>query len=264
MLNYHSTMPKSAPYSGTQAVRRAVGLLKTFSEARPELSLAELVAASGLNKTTAFRLLSALAAEGLVARSEEGAAWRLGPEAIALGTRALRSSDLRAVSRPFLEELARRSGETATIETLVGADVLILGEARSRESLLGAPSVGTRWPAHATSTGKVLLAELPEPARRSLLRAPLARPARRTIAALVALRRELAQVRSQGYATALGELEDGYNAIGVPVRDHDGRVTAAVSIGGPSARLSLERLRDRLPPLRRAAARISRRLGFAG
>jgi DNA-binding IclR family transcriptional regulator len=72
------------------------------------------------------------------------------------------------------------------------------------------------------------------------------------------------QVRAQGYATALGELEDRYNAIGVPVRDHDRRVTAAVSIGGPGARLTLERLRDRLPPLRRAADGISRRLGYTG
>lgn len=263
-MNYHSTMPASTPYSGTQAVQRAVGLLKLFSDARPEWTLPELVAAAGLNKTTAFRLLSVLAAEGLVARVEEGAAWRLGPEAIALGARALRSSDLRAAGRPFLEELARRSGETATVETLAGADVLILDEVRGRGSLLGAPSVGTRWPAHATSTGKVLLAGLPGSAWRRVLRAPLARPARRTVATLSTLGRELARVRAQGYATALGELEDGYNAIGVPVRDHEGRVTAAVSIGGPGVRLPLDRLKARLPLLREAAAGISRRLGFGG
>ena len=257
-------MPAPTPYSGTQAVQRAVGLLKLFSDARPQWTLPELVAAAGLNKTTAFRLLSALAAEGLVARVEEGAAWRLGPEAIALGARALRSSNLRAAGRPFLEELARRAGETATVETLAGADVLILDEIRGRGSLLGAPSVGTRWPAHATSTGKVLLAGLPGSEWRRELRPPLARPARRTVATLAALGRELARVRAQGYATALGELEDGYNAIGVPVRDHEGRVTAAVSIGGPGARLPLDRLKASLPLRRQAAAGISRRLGFGG
>ena len=257
-------MPTATPYSGTQAVRRAVGLLKVFSDARPEWTLPELVAASGLNKTTTFRLLSALAAEGLIARSNEGSAWRLGPEAIAIGARALRSNDLRAVGRPFLEELARGSGESASLETLLDADVLILDEARSRESLLAAPSVGTRWPAHATSTGKVLLAELPDPAWRAALRSPLPRPARRTIATLAALRKELHQVRAQGYATALGELEDGFNAIGVAVRDHDGRAVAALSIGGSSVRLPLERLKAMLPLLRRNAARLSRGIGHAG
>ena len=254
-------MPTAPPYSGTQAVRRAIALLKRFDDARPAWSLADLAQASGLNKTTAFRILSALAGEGLVARDEETQLYRLGPEAIAIGARALRSNDLRSVSRPVLEELAARSGETATVETLLEGDVLILDEAHRRESPRASPSVGTRWPAHATSTGKVLLAALDDATRARHLRAPLARPARRTITTLTAMKRELVRVRTQGYATAVGELEDGYSAIGVGIRDHDGRVVAAVSLGGPTARLPLERLKGMLPMLQDAAERISRQLG---
>ena len=261
MLKQHSTKVQPAPYSGTQAVRRAVALLKAFSDARPEQSLAELAGAARLHKTTAFRLLSALSSEGLVARVPGAEAYRLGPEAIALGARALRASDLRSVARPFLEDLAGRTGETCTIETLVDGEVLILDEHHRRESPLPAPSVGTRWPAHATSTGKVLLAALPDGALGARLKAPLLRPARKTIRTLAALRRELGRVRSRGYALAVDELEDGYSAIGAPVRDHEGRVVAAVSLGGPSVRLTRERLGTLLPILRQATAGISRALG---
>lgn len=254
-------MTPSKPYSGTQAVRRAVALLKTFSDAKPEWGLTELAQNAGLNKTTVYRLLTALASEGLVARAHGRDVYRLGPEAIAIGARALRSNDLRTVSRDCLEELARRSDETATIEVLVGGEVLIVDEVHSRKGLHASPSVGTRWPAHVTSTGKVLLAALSDAARRAIIHAPLAQPARGSIATLGALRDELARVRTQGYATAIGELEDGYSAVGVPVSDHESRVVAALSLGGPTARLPLERLKSLLSMLLDASAVVSERLG---
>ena len=136
-------------------MQRAVALLKLFTDVRPEWGLTEVARAAGLNKTTAHRLLSALTREGLLARSATTEAYRLGPEAIALGARALRANDLRTVSRIYLEDLVKRSDETATVEVLVEAEVLILDEMHSRKWLHASPSVGTRWPAHATSTGKV-------------------------------------------------------------------------------------------------------------
>ena len=255
-------MLRSEPYSGTQAVQRAVSLLKMFSDTRPEWGLTELSRAAGLNKTTVYRLLTALASEGLVARSPITEAYRLGPEAIALGARALRSNDLRTVSRGYLEDLARRSEETASLEVLVDAEVLIVDEVHGRKWLHGSPSVGTRWPAHATSTGKVMLAYLPEADRKAILRAPLAQPARKTIPTLGALRGELARVRTQGYAIAVAELEDSYSAVGAPVRDHEGRVIAAVSVGGLSSRLPVEKLKQLIPVLLEAADGISKQLGF--
>jgi DNA-binding IclR family transcriptional regulator len=255
-------MTRTEPYSGTQAVQRAVALLKLFSDTKPEWGLTEMARAARLNKTTVYRLLTALASEGLVARSPAGEAYRLGPEAIAIGARALRSNDLRTVSRGYLAELARKSDETATVEVLVGSDVLIVDEVHSRKWLHASPSVGTRWPAHATSTGKVLLAYLPDADRRTLLRAPLAQPARRTITTLTDLREELARVKNQGYATAVGELEDGYSALGAPVRDHEGQVVAAVSLGGPSVRLPQDRLKAMLPLVLEATEGISQQLGY--
>ncbi|HEV8122832.1 MAG TPA: IclR family transcriptional regulator [Gemmatimonadales bacterium] len=263
-LNPHFKMTQVEAYSGTQAVRRAVALLKVFSDAKPEWGLTELARAAGLNKTTVYRLLTALASEGLVARNPATEAYRLGPEAIALGARALRSSDLRVVSHEYIDDLARRSDETATIEILVHGEVLIVDEVHSRSWLHASPSVGTRWPAHATSTGKVLLAALPESERKLVLKMPLVAVTRRTTTSMTSLRTDLAKVRSQGYAMAIGELEDGYSAMAAPVSDHEGRVVAAASVGGPSARLPMDRLRELLPVLLETTTRISKRLGYTG
>src|SRR5262245_60854551 len=113
---------------GTQTVMRAVALLKAFTDAQPQMGLTELSRAVGLNKTTTYRLLAALEHEGLVAQDARGGAYHLGPEAIALGARALRATDLRAAARPELEALARETGETADLEILDGAEVLVADE----------------------------------------------------------------------------------------------------------------------------------------
>ena len=111
-------------YPGTQAVARAIALLKTFSDAQPEWGLSELAQATGLNKTTAFRLLAALEAEGLIMRNSLSGGYRLGVELVAMGGCATRSNPLRAMSRPVLESLAQECDEAATLEVLVGANVL--------------------------------------------------------------------------------------------------------------------------------------------
>jgi DNA-binding IclR family transcriptional regulator len=249
-------------YPGTQAVLRAVRILKAFGRTNAELSLADLVRQVGLNKTTTYRLLTALEAEGLVQRTPEGEAYRLGPELLALGSRALGASDLRHASRAELFALAQATRETASIEVLVGPHALIVDEAAGTHVVGTLPSVGTRWPAHATSTGKALLAYLPEDELDGLLAEPLPELTPRTITDPQALRREIARVRERGYATNVEELEPGFMAVAVPVRASGGRVLAALGIGGPRLRLSPERLADIAKQLPASAARISERLGF--
>ena len=128
------------------------------------------------------------------------------------------------------------------------------------------PSVGTRWPAHATSTGKVLLAALCR--RTSSARAPAARRCAaltpRTITGQAALRRELERVRERGYATGIEELEPGFMAVGAPVRSATARWWRRSAWAGRASRLDPERLAGhRAGRLPRHAARISERLGTA-
>jgi DNA-binding IclR family transcriptional regulator len=249
-------------YPGTQAVLRAVSLLKAFSAERPERGLAELSRAVRLNKTTAYRLLSALESEGLVERGAGGEGYRLGPELLALGSRAQGASELRAAARPELLGLAQETRETATLEVRVGRDTLILDEALGSYVVGSTPSIGTRWPAHATSTGKVLLAQLPEAELDEWLAGPLPALTPRTLSDPAALRRELARVRERGGAVSAEELEVGFVAVGAPVRSAAGQVVAALSVGGPRGRLSADRQAALARAVVARAAQVSRRLGF--
>jgi DNA-binding IclR family transcriptional regulator len=244
-------------YPGTQAVRRAVGLVKALGRGS-EMSLAELCGDLGLSKPTAYRLLTALAAEGFVERAATGE-YRIGPELVAIGRR--RSGDLRLVAGPVLGALAEETRETATVEVLAGADVVILEETMGRHVVGSLPSIGTRWPAHATSTGKVLLAHLGEAQLLELLRRPLGRFTPRTITSPMALRRELGRVRQRGWAVSQEELEPGFVAVAAPVRGGDSRVAAAVSVGGPRTRMTAERVAAVAARVVEAAARLSALLG---
>lgn len=248
---------------GTQAVARAVSLLKVFSDTRPEWRLTDLARAAHLHKATAHRLLATLEREGMVVR-DAGEHYRLGPEAIALGARAARASDLRSKAAPELQALAAASGETATLEVPVGGDMLILAEVTGGALLGSVQEVGSRWPIHATSTGKALLALLPAARRRDYLRARLSRHTDRTIVSAAALERELDRVRRRGYAVAAEELERGYVAVGAAVCDHDGRPVAAISLGGPRLRFSPARVEALGRHVHAAADRVSAALGFRG
>jgi len=250
-------MTSSQPIPGTRAVHRVLSLLKTFSEDRGGLSLTELSRRVGLSKPTAHRMLTVLEQEGFLTRSAETGEFQLGPEIIVLGARALRNVDLRGVARPELQFLSETSGEDASLESLVGREVLILDEVRG-QNLLGLTSeVGTRWPAHATATGKVLLAEGDEPEPEG----GLAASTTHTITIWKRWTETLAEVRARGYATNLEELVYGYNSVAAPVKDMEGRAVAAISLGGSTHRVTRDRIPELASLVMEAAGRVSDRLG---
>lgn len=249
-------------YPGTQAVARAIGLLKAFSDAQPEWGLSDLAQVTKLNKTTAFRLLAALEAEGLVMRNPLSGGYRLGIELVALGGCAMRSNPLRAMSRPLLETLAQECDEAATLEVLAGSQMLIVDEVSSRHPMGMSQDVGSRLPAHATATGKVLLAQQDPDSLAGVLRLPLAALTEATVVDLTCLRTQLAEIRRQGYAVTTGELEPGLVAVAAPVYDRERQVAAAISIGGSNLRLTPERLPEITALVQMTARQISRQLGY--
>jgi DNA-binding IclR family transcriptional regulator len=252
-------MTSSQPIPGTRAVHRVLSILKTFSGERAGLNLTEVSRRVGLSKATAHRLLRVLEQEGFLTRSAENGEFQLGPEIIVLGARALANVDLRGVARQELRFLSETSGDDASLESLVGTEVLILDEVRGQNLLGLTTEVGTRWPAHATATGKVLLAFAEEPMAKP--HGGLAAATTHTITSWKRWTETLAEVRDRGYATNLEELVYGYSSVAAPVRDRGGKVVAAVSLGGSTHRVT----RDRIPELGKlvmeAAARISDRLG---
>jgi DNA-binding IclR family transcriptional regulator len=253
---------KQDAYPGTQAVLRAMSVLKAVADHGRESRLSDLAREVGLNKTTVFRLLSALESTEMVERTPSGHAYRLGPEIVRLSSRALDKSGLQGAARPTLRALAAETRETITLEVLVGDEVLILDETTGGHVIGAMPSLGTRWPAHATSTGKVLLAGLSNAELETRLSRRLASCTPRTITDSTALRREIDRIRANGYATATEELEVGFVAVSAPIRSADGEVVAAISVGGPKSRLSGATIGEIAEKLPAAADAVSERLGW--
>ncbi|MEP7327163.1 MAG: IclR family transcriptional regulator [Gemmatimonadota bacterium] len=244
--------------TGAQAIGRAFSILRMFSDETPEWNLAELSRKVGLTKTTSFRLLGALEHERMVARNRPSGSYRLGPRAIELGSLAQRSNSLHRAAHEELIALSEATGETTSLEILIGTHVLVLDEIQGRHKLSPAPFIGSRWPAHTASTGKVLLAAAggwPAGSPRPVRLTP------QSITSVARLNAELAAVTKRGYAVAIEELEAGYVAVGAPVRNHHRSVVAAISAGGPSIRFTAQRIPRIAKAVCEAAERISQRLG---
>jgi len=253
-------------YSGTQSVVRVLRLLKLFSGDKNEWSLNELVDAAELNKSTVFRMLTALESEGLLERTQHGD-YKLGPEVVALGGRAMLHNDLIQVARPVLEDLVEQTGERTTLEQLVtnpdgSYSMLVLVEIQGKYLISINQYTGSRLPMHATSTGKAILAFMTEEERDIALQQHFDILTEKTVVDSKKLDAELTTIRSRGYAIAVGELEVGLMAAGTVIHSYSGEPVASISIEGPDSRISEERLHELAKKLVEAAAVISARLGY--
>jgi DNA-binding IclR family transcriptional regulator len=248
-------MQDPSPPQGAQAALRAIRLLKLFTIERSEMSLAELSNAAGLNKTTTHRLLRALQSEALIERNPATSQYSLGAGLMALGVQALASSDLRRRVRPILRTLAHESGETATLEVPVEGSMLILDEVTGRHVVAAAANVGTKWPLHATSSGKAYMAF--EENGINYLAGDLYPLTAKTLIEREALQPQLSDIRRRGYAVTVDELEVGFTAIATVIRGALGDVQGTLAIGGPSNRFSPTRRAELGASLCKAAARLS-------
>lgn len=240
------------------AVERAVAVLDALVDG--ELGTNEVARRTGLNASTASRQLATLAAAGLVVHVEESGRYRLGPRLVELGYAALAGLDVRDLARPHLRALAAESGETVTLSLPGDPDAVTIDFVQSRSSVISVARVGRPSVAHATATGKVALAfgdaQLPP--------GPMTAFTSRTIVDRERLCRAVKLVRRNGYADAVGEREDGLNAIAAPVRGVGGMLAAIIGVQGPSSRFGVAAMRSAREPLLAHATSLSRELGEAG
>lgn len=250
--------------TGNQAVRRAIAVLKAFSDDAPEMGVTAVSRKVDLHKSTVYRLLSAFEGEGLISKNPETGKYRLGPELIVLGEQVLRHTDVHRVALPFLRELADRTGETIDLEVLSGTNVVTIEEIAGKHVVAAAGAIGMPWAAHATATGKVLLAHQPPEKQRAVLSRTLKKHTSRTITDPKTLARDLIKIREQGYAISFGELEEHLIAIGIPIRSRNGDAVAAVSLSGPDTRITPEKLPSLIRVGLETCSKISARLGYHG
>ena len=238
---------------GVQSLTRAFELLSLLAEDGGAMSITALAAASGLPLPTIHRLMRSMVEGGYV-RQDSSRRYALGPTLIRLGEVAGRS--LGSWVKPYLAELVREVGETANLAMLEGDAVVYLAQVPSPHSMRMFTEVGRRVMPHCTGVGKALLSGLEDAEALGIVRR-VGMPAQteHTITSEEALLAELARVRAQGYAVDDQEQEVGVRCVAVPVDLPQARI--AISVSGPTARVTPERVSQVAPLLRRVATRLA-------
>jgi IclR family transcriptional regulator, acetate operon repressor len=230
--------------TGTQAIDRAAALLVRVVESATPLAVGELAQRSLLPKSTTSRLVAALERHGLVQRTGDRGPLCPGPVLLRFAQSDRPEANLVELARPPLARLAEASGETINLGVSTPLGVEHLAQEDSRHYVGGTNWVGRRVPHDCTANGKVFLAF-------GAARVPAAVD-----------ERVLETIRARGYATAVDELEQGLSALAAPVFGPGGRVVAALSISGPTIRLTSERMTALAPLLAEQVRELSSRLGY--
>jgi len=238
------------------SVARALRVLKAFADHPGGIALTRLSAELGYGKASLSKIMSTLEREGFVRRDGAGhfhLTWRL----LALAFGHAQRVGISGVCMPVLQSLADETDELVQLAVIEGDHVLFVAKAEGPgHSLRLLPLVGVVAPTHATASGKVWLASLPDDRALDVMRRQgLARVTSRTITSRARLLAELRSVRRDGYAITDGELDEGGRAIAAPII-HRGRVVGAIAVSGPSSRLPLPRLKRLAPRVQRAAREL--------
>ncbi|GAB3569964.1 IclR family transcriptional regulator [Spelaeicoccus albus] len=247
--------------SGVQSVDRAVTILEILARTG-ESGVTEIAGELGVHKSTAFRLVSALAARGLVEQSTERGRYRLGVGVVRLAGAATARLDVVREARPLVRELARDTGETVNIAVLSEGAALYVEQEAGSAALQAHNWVGQHIPLHATSNGKILLSGLPDDGVESEVGRRLRAYTPSTVTSLPALLGQLDGVRRAGYAVAVEELEPGLTAVAAPLRNAHGDVIASLSVSGAAFRYDEAMIKSVIEAVTAAAGTISARLGW--
>ncbi|GAB4230618.1 MAG: IclR family transcriptional regulator [Kiloniellaceae bacterium] len=238
------------PSDVMQGLAKGLAVIEAFQEGARGLSVSQAAARSGLDRATARRCLLTLHALGYA--DYDGKYFRLTPRTLRLGHAYYRSASLPATVQPFLEDLSKATGESASVSLLDGAEVIYVARASQTRVMAINLTPGSRLPAYCASMGRVLLAALPPAEARALLeRADRPAHTPHTVTDVEDLMRILATVAEQGYAAIDQELELGLCSLSVPLLNGAGEVVAAMNIGANAARSGAADMIERYLPLMR-------------
>ena len=242
------------------SLARGLEVICAFTRTRPKMTLSDIARATGMTRATVRRFLLTLVREGYA--EKDGKVFSLKPKILELGYSALSSMGILEIAQPVMNELSRTLQESVFAAVLTGDHVTYIARATSERLVHVSITVGSRAPAHAVSTGRVLLAaEPPEALGRYLDRVNLEALTPNTVTSKVKLRTEIERVRLESYSIVDQELEVGLGSISVPIRNGEGRVLAALNVCCPSSRTTVDDMQRRiLPELMLATQTITRGL----
>ncbi|MCM3691119.1 IclR family transcriptional regulator [Neobacillus niacini] len=245
-----------------KSVSRALDIIALVGMKKGGLGVTEIANQIDINKSSVFRTLSTLVQYGYIEQDRETGKYKLGYKFLDISSKLLDSIDIRAEAKPFLEELENKTNEVIHLVVYDQGEVVYIEKLEGTETLRTHSKVGKRAPMHCTSVGKAILAHLPENDVFSILnRKGMPYHTDHTITSIEAILQELKQIRQRGYALDLEENEYGITCIAAPVFDHLGKVVAAVSISGPTTRMTKERITQLGPIMIQTSQQLSARLG---
>jgi IclR family KDG regulon transcriptional repressor len=254
-------MKDSQEYN-VRAVERALQILSCFDDEHPERGVSEIALEVGLHKATAHRIMTTLLNYDYLERTGVEQKYRLGVHLADLGCKVIRRMDVRHEALPYMTQIVDQWDETCDLGLFDQGQVFYIEVIRGSHTLTIAAAVGQRLPAHCTASGKLFLAHLPPDELDALLSQPLAAYTDKTITEPDMLRQQLEAIRQQGYGCDDEEFEAGIRAVSAPIRNHEGNVVAAMSVPGPTSRMTLDRVAEIAEALKGAAQAVSRRLGW--
>jgi DNA-binding IclR family transcriptional regulator len=241
---------------GRSVLGRALAVLASFTDERPEQTLGMIVASTGLASATAHRLVTELVEWGALERPARGR-YRIGMWLWQIGSLAPVARDLRDAALPFLQDLGAVTGQVVHLVVVDGHEALFLERLPGRAAVRVRSRVGRRLPLHASGPGKVLLAHSVPSFVDEVIAGGLPRVAPGTITDPERLRRALADARTNGYCLSRDEMTVGASSVAAPVTGPSGVVVASVSVVVPTGSVNLHQM---VPAVRVTAAAISRAL----
>lgn len=247
-----------------QAVSHALDLLEQFHDDVDELGVTELSKRLKLHKNNVFRLLATLESRGYIEQNRATENYRLGLKALELGQTFIKQMGLLRQAKPILENMRSDCNETCYVAIFKEGHVVYLDMVETDMTVRVVSRVGSRLPAYCTASGKVHMAFMSEDEIDEILpEEDFKVYTSTTIKNRSELRAELKQVAEQGYAVDIEELDLGVHCVAAPIRDYTRRIVGAISISGPTMRLSSERIKSELVPLvLKSAEELSTRLGY--
>jgi IclR family KDG regulon transcriptional repressor len=241
------------------SARRALDVLCAYSAEKPELSVKELSEQLKVHKSTVSRLLMTMESAGFVRKTPRNGHYMLGPRLLEMASLVLSRIDVRAIARPWLEELSQASQETVNLAVWDHDEAVNVDQIASPQPILYMGWIGRRTPAHASSTGKVLLAFQTSEVIERVLSSPLTAFTKATITDPSRLRQEMGWIRECGYAIAEDEFQEGVTAVAAPILTR-GLAAAVISISAPTYRTTSQRKGQFVQLVTTAARDIGQRM----
>jgi len=248
-----------------EALSRGLEILSLFSDERPALSFSQIIGLLDLNKSTVYRMLATLESMNFLEQDSATRLYRPGIGVLKLGFTAINSMEVSQVAHNHLEKLSIQLGETVSLAVLDGFRTIYVDRIRNQAIVGVVLKIGSSLPAHCSSLGKVLLADLSAAELEALLAEhPLTAYTPQTLTTPEALYKELDEIRQRGYAFGNDELAVGLRAVSAPVRDSSRRAVAAVNVTGLSVNMTQERIvNEVIPALVETVRQISISLGYS-